>query len=487
MKKLALLVILIILARNAQSTRAQSGFDYTAEPINGTHSLWSGFTPELFQIGLSFGGYEDVSDYFSSSECAGFTTSEPTFNLDWNGNSDGISFFFIGPWDTSMVLQSPDGDWFCNDDYSQNSPHPFIHLDYPSTGTYNIWIGAPSANIYENGSLMITEGNYSPENYSSVGGSQQSAADIDGDGISDDTELWIAESFMPVYEFDYEEHNILKVGSISIRENRDVMFLWQVSPVKCGVKATSGAIRFYLETLDSNASLPSWIENSESMLLTVVATYPYDYVPFDLTTEQDIFTHYGDTERVRLCITKEESNYSLLFAQINRHHETAYYVSSDLTIIDNSHPYLFVSEGKHATFASDAECEGSVSALHIFHVENPFDKEEWKEGFSGAGWDEDCDGGPVIRPSVVASLNVGEYEPNTGVYTNHLGNSQLSSLFPGEVVWNPDTRGRGSVFCGGYDIELDDYSEKYEVITGYNSPWCSGTLDSKWWPPRSER
>jgi hypothetical protein len=312
--------------------------------------------------------------------------------------------------------------------------------------------------------------------------------DKDCDGISDDFELWLAQGFMPVFEYDEQEHNPITQTS-GILEGLDVIYLYQVSEVKCGVNAggTGGVnlVQFILEPKDTTKSLPSWITEKTSYLLTVVSTYQYDYLPYDPGPgEEDLFNHYGDTERVRICVVHDGDNYVARFLIINRHNEKDMYQLSKVPTWEGSHPYLFVSEGKHATFVSESECRGSVSASQI--IDNPFEGDNWK----WLGFHEDCGGGKVIRSTVLASYNVGEpysFMPESGRVVLH--DMAIAGGWPYdmdpfgiEVVWSAwadDSNNRDHYFCGGYNI--DYYLGTHNVTTGYDSPWCAGQLANKWW------
>lgn len=469
-KAVVLVVVCLLLLGGVSIASAQGGLNHLADPNYGSQALSAGFTPDPYTVDLLSGGSVDISSQFTSSDCAGYSTSAPDFRVRWSGSSNGLRMFFVGDGDTTMVVRNSRGEWFCSDDYG-GTRHPFMYFTSPPTGDFNIWVGSYSSDEYVEGTLYITELSYDPGNLPSASGPSDDSGgisidldDTDGDGIFDSQELWLAQVFMPVFEYDEDEHNII-TDADGIREFRDVVYLYQVSPVECYAEALSGVgVRFHLNP-------PS--RTSSDYLLTIVASYEYDYVPYDPVWwgEDDLFAHYGDTERVRVCIDRNEASWDAVkYIQVNRHHITEWYLPYELER-DGTHPYLYVSEGKHATFATGDECEDEVSGI------------QW------VGWDEDCEGGEVIRPSVLASLNVGEY---TGyrVTTRDLGNSSLSSLYPGEIVWSPDAwdeDDRDHYFCGGYDV--DDFDGSHTVVSPniYDSPWCGGTLDSKWWPDQDDR
>ena len=277
--------------------------------------------------------------------------------------------------------------------------------------------------------------------------------DSDGDGIADAEEGRIVGIFMPVFEFDEDEHNILAEHS-GFEEFRDVIFLHQLSPVECSLDGSSPVID----------------QGGADLLLTVVAVYGYDYAPVHPlnTIENDTFAHYGDTERVRLCLQRagEGNDYEVSFVLINRHGEEHAYRAGQLARDeDGERIYLYVSEGKHATFVSGDECEQAISGLEAL------------------GWNEDCSGGPVILPAA-GGLNVGEYQVGQRIDAEDLGETRVGDLFAGEAVWSPEAGNpshRDAHFCGGH--APSDYAATRSVAPFYESPVCGGSLHSKWYQP----
>jgi hypothetical protein len=338
---------------------------------------------------------------------------------------------------------------------------PYSSFPYGTTNWH------PMFQIQDSGgnNLMDNDGHFDSHSFETTipGSSGYDCPDIstdsDCDGATNSQELWIAQNFMPVYEFDEEEHDILQ-GTDGISEFNDVIFLYQVSRVTCWV--TEFDDEYTLIVTDPSS-------NFEDYLLTVVATYEYDYVPYDPVwdSEEDLFAHYGDTERVQLCIEVEAdgSSTSVLAIQINRHEEADVYVPDDLEWDSGGRVHLYVSEGKHGTYISHDECENAVSGI------------QW------VGWDEDCSDGRVIYPTVNQGLNIGEFA-NQQVWASDLGDSRVSNLFPGEAIWSlnaDDKEHIESRFCGGYDVP--QAPGEHTVISPdiYTAPWCAGSLTSKWY------
>ncbi len=300
--------------------------------------------------------------------------------------------------------------------------------------------------------------------------------DADQDSIEDAEELWLAANFAPVYEFDEEEHNIITNHS-PISEGPDVYYVYQVTPGYACDKSTKSV----------KPKSPS-----DYTLLTIVALYPYDYVPFDPKIkglgEKDIFAHYGDDEKIQICMLKyysEPKNWSGMHGKVytrveskkkiwyqpemifvNRHYGAPVMNSgSELKWESSSstHFRLYVSEGKHAAYASTGECASAVDGY-------------W--GTEKLAWNEDCAGGVVLKPALLqtAATNVGEgKKPLIIKFPNAFGNGRT------EYVW-----GKSQNFCGGYNVFSPN--REHDVITidlwvkklGYTAEYCAAPLGGKW-------
>ncbi|MFN8528279.1 MAG: hypothetical protein U0670_06685 [Anaerolineae bacterium] len=313
-------------------------------------------------------------------------------------------------------------------------------------------------------------------------------SDSDQDGIVDRLELWVAQSFMPIFEYDENERDPI-AGTYGIYEYQDVVYLYQVTPVWCNY--VPGDDYYYLQDYQPGAPL-------ERVLLTVVATYEYDFVPVDLagpdtflsnSTDLD-FDHYGDTERAQLCInwtTNPDNSIttSLQYVLLTRHHfgPIFYWYSNFEYPVDGLRIRLQVSEGKHAAYATHDECEDAVSFMNgVLGIMSGEIHTGITDLMQSLYWDEDCSFGNVIYPTVTQQQNVGEFAGRT-VYIEELGDPRISALFPGEAIWSIDgADARSQYFCGGYDVP--SYNQTHNVSPGFDDHWCAGGLTSKWYSPQ---
>ena len=127
--------------------------DASMRATYGEISLRSGFTPDPHRVSLTAGGQLSASNI--SSACAGSIATAPDYQIAYTSGSYPLVFRTEAASDTTLVINGPDGQWYCNDD-GWHSNNAEIRFDKPSTGVYDIWVG-----VYGGGTnpatLLITE------------------------------------------------------------------------------------------------------------------------------------------------------------------------------------------------------------------------------------------------------------------------------------------------------------------------------------------
>jgi hypothetical protein len=284
--------------------------------------------------------------------------------------------------------------------------------------------------------------------------------DLDGDGISQEEENWLANNFTPIYYLDVDEPEDY------------VGFAYQVHP----------------------KTLPDGI-NQDGVILTIVALYRLDTAyPVILPVmgsglpAAPFAWHNGDAEAVELWLTRSHGScnnadfseqyqdpngtsrcYILRRMVIHRHMEVYLYeipappgifpVTFDTSLEDNHstpgnrHPWLNISKGKHAAYIHNFwECDKSYYQGN-FNIEDFIGILKTKEYCSDPY--ESNQAGKAIFPYFDPSQNVGEV--GAKLFTK-MQNHPVLSNFWGEDIWDPDK------FCGG-------------IVTGGA---CSGGMAGKW-------
>jgi hypothetical protein len=135
-----------------------AGLDFSLDPNYGSRALTSGFSPDPQSVSVTSGGDVDVSSALGSG-CGGYATSAPDFRVMYtSGSFSLLRFYFVasGGGDTTLIVNAPDANWYCNDD-SFSTLNPTVDFQNPSSGTYDIWVGSYASGQFVSGTLYITE------------------------------------------------------------------------------------------------------------------------------------------------------------------------------------------------------------------------------------------------------------------------------------------------------------------------------------------
>jgi hypothetical protein len=145
-------LILAFCALAVAPARAQ---DANADPNFRTISLRTGFTPDPQVISIRSGG--EINARSISSACAGFISSAPDVRLNYTAGTLPLILSVAAGADTTLVVNGPDGSWFCDDDGGVNGNNPMVRFNAPQSGRYEIWIGTYGNSSLQPGQLNISE------------------------------------------------------------------------------------------------------------------------------------------------------------------------------------------------------------------------------------------------------------------------------------------------------------------------------------------
>ena len=120
---------------------AVSAQDVSLAPNYGTFELSAGFMPDPAELAITAGGDIDAS----SVGCSGSITNAPDARLMWSGGQ--ITIGATSATDTTIVVNAPNGQWYCADDV--NGLDPAVTLS--GSGQYDIWVG-----VYGGGTAPAT-------------------------------------------------------------------------------------------------------------------------------------------------------------------------------------------------------------------------------------------------------------------------------------------------------------------------------------------
>ncbi len=119
-----------------------------------TLDLEAGFPLDPFFVSVNGGGELDASRL--GDGCSGWVHQEPVLSIDWEGETDFVEVFFYSDHDPMLIIQTPDGEYLCNDDANPLLLDPVIEVENPESGTYNIWVGSFHPNQLLPGVLVLT-------------------------------------------------------------------------------------------------------------------------------------------------------------------------------------------------------------------------------------------------------------------------------------------------------------------------------------------
>lgn len=120
--------------------------DVAAPARFGSGRLEAGFIPDPVIIDLQAGGPNDaqigIGDaVIAEGYCTGYVTREPSYELDFRAGEAPlyISAATLADQDLTLLVNAPDGAWYCNDDY--DSLDPGLEFTAPQSGIYDIYVG----------------------------------------------------------------------------------------------------------------------------------------------------------------------------------------------------------------------------------------------------------------------------------------------------------------------------------------------------------
>ena len=136
-------------------TSAQHGLNVDADPAYGVRTFARGFAPSPFSIEMISGGENDVTKFDLGENCLGFAATNPDFVIELADEFERITVLADSKLDTTLIVNTPNGSWACNDD--TNGLNPAVVISEASAGRYQIWIGSYEQGEFDVSTLWITE------------------------------------------------------------------------------------------------------------------------------------------------------------------------------------------------------------------------------------------------------------------------------------------------------------------------------------------
>lgn len=142
-----------------QGTPDPGLLDVTAAPASGTTILTTNFQPDPSVLRTAVGGSVSTAAALGGlciGEADGYLSAAPEFALAYNaGASDLLRLFFVAADDSVLVVRTPTGQWYCDDD-SGGDFDPLVDIPSPQTGLYSVWLGSYAPGNYVSGTLYVT-------------------------------------------------------------------------------------------------------------------------------------------------------------------------------------------------------------------------------------------------------------------------------------------------------------------------------------------
>jgi hypothetical protein len=125
----------------------------SARPTYGTLNLNAGFSNDPRSISLQSGGQIDASRL--GGECRGFIAGPPDYRVNYRAGSLPLTVSVRSDADTTLVINGPDGRWYCNDD--ANGTNPAFTFRSPRSGQYDVYVGTYGSSNLRPARLFVSE------------------------------------------------------------------------------------------------------------------------------------------------------------------------------------------------------------------------------------------------------------------------------------------------------------------------------------------
>lgn len=137
----------------AAFTGLSAAQDMSQEPTYGEATLSPGFLPDPWEVSVTAGGSIDAYDAIGG-DCVGDIADAPDYRVNLTDGGGALFFGVISDGDTSLVINAPNGEWFCNDDGGEGL-NPFLGGSGALSGQYDVWVGHLSGDA--SATLYVTE------------------------------------------------------------------------------------------------------------------------------------------------------------------------------------------------------------------------------------------------------------------------------------------------------------------------------------------
>lgn len=129
--------------------------DVGAAANNGTLNLSSGFAPDPQVVNAVSGG--SIAADTVGGHCSGFISNAPDLRVNYTSGSLPLIISVASSDDTTLVINGPDGNWYCDDDGGVNGLNPAVRFGSPMSGRYEIWVGSYREGTNSRAQINVSE------------------------------------------------------------------------------------------------------------------------------------------------------------------------------------------------------------------------------------------------------------------------------------------------------------------------------------------
>lgn len=148
-----LLSVTVMITASCATSGIATGPNYGLTPTYGSHTISSG-QADVLHIRLMSGGPNDAARRIGGS-CVGFIANAPDYRVYYSSQPGlPLAFRVESPHDTTLVINGPNGNWYCNDDSVGLDPE-FVFSNAVQ-GQYDVWVGSYGTDAYLEAALTVT-------------------------------------------------------------------------------------------------------------------------------------------------------------------------------------------------------------------------------------------------------------------------------------------------------------------------------------------
>ncbi|MBE9222520.1 peptidase S1 [Cyanobacterium stanieri LEGE 03274] len=134
-----------------------SAQNHQLSPNYGETRLSADFYPDPHTVSVQAGGSIEASNLGYS--CTGTISDAPDYRIRFTGGGSRPLIISVdSAYDTTLIINDPDGQWFCDDDSGTSRAHnPSIRFNSPKSGQYDVWVGTFNPGEIREATLYISE------------------------------------------------------------------------------------------------------------------------------------------------------------------------------------------------------------------------------------------------------------------------------------------------------------------------------------------